>query len=185
MRWGSLRSWLGESSSWPERTWSRASPSTTPSSTAPMPFSTGHDPGVCLPELCRLGPVVSGLSGPGPKESHEALTLAQELSHPFSLAFALVCCYAPSVPPGGAGRPRAGRGSHYPLDRAGVCRSGWRGELSCGAGRWPSRDREKKGLRRYARAWPPCGPQEQSVSGRIILPCWPRRMGKQGRQKKD
>ena len=55
------------------------------------------------------------------KRSHEALTLAQELSHPFSLAFALVlCCLAPSVPPGGAGSPRAGRGSDNTLDRAGV-----------------------------------------------------------------
>ena len=55
------------------------------------------------------------------KRSHEALTLAQELSHPFSLAYALdLCCHVPSVPPGGAGSPRAGRGSDYTLDRAGV-----------------------------------------------------------------
>ena len=51
------------------------------------------------------------------KRSHEALTLAQELSHPFSLAFALdYGCLAPSTSPGGAGSPRAGRGSHGTLD---------------------------------------------------------------------
>ena len=33
--------------------------------------------------------MVSWLSGSGPEGSHEALTLAQELSHPFSLVFAL------------------------------------------------------------------------------------------------
>ena len=40
-----------------------------------------------LADLCGLGPVVSWLSGPGSEESHEALTLAQELSHPFSLVY--------------------------------------------------------------------------------------------------
>ena len=40
----------------------------------------------------------------------------------------------------------------------------------CGAGRWPSRDRERKGLRRYARAWPPIGPQGQSWGGHISCP---------------
>ena len=39
--------------------------------------------------LCGLDPVVSGLSGPGPEAVSEALTLAREVSHPFSLAFAL------------------------------------------------------------------------------------------------
>ena len=93
------------------------------------------------------------------KRSHEALTLAQELSHPFSLALALgLCCHAPSAPPGGAGDPRAGRGSDSLSHRARISvLVGGRG-LSCGAGRWPSRDREKKGLPRYARAWPPCKP---------------------------
>ena len=48
------------------------------------------------------------------KRSHEALTLAQELSHPFSLAFALgIAAVVHQSPPGGAASPRAGRGADY------------------------------------------------------------------------
>ena len=65
-------------------------------------FLYGQDPGVaCL--SVRLGSVAAWLSRASPEEDHEALTLAQELSHPFSLAFALSCAaMAPSVPSGGA-----------------------------------------------------------------------------------
>ena len=52
-------------------------------------LSMGIDPGVCLPPMqpvpCGLLAIRTRLC----KRSHEALTLAQELSHPFSLAFAL------------------------------------------------------------------------------------------------
>ena len=61
-----------------------------------------------LPDLCGLCPVASGLSRPGTQESHEALTLAQELTHPFSLAIALATtATVPSVAPGGAGMPKS------------------------------------------------------------------------------
>ena len=54
--------------------------------------------------------------------SREALTLAQELSHPFSLAVALdYAADAPSVPPRAACCPRARRGGHRALYGAGVC----------------------------------------------------------------
>ena len=53
----------------PERTWSRALPSTIPSSTAPSPSCYGQDPGVACLRLCRLGSVVAWLSGPGPERS--------------------------------------------------------------------------------------------------------------------
>src|SRR6266540_4942528 len=33
----------------------------------------------------------------------------------------MVCCYAPSIPPGRASSPKASRSSHDPLNRTGVC----------------------------------------------------------------
>ena len=150
-----------------------------------MPSSTAKTP-EWLASPMQPGPLwYLGYPDQALKRSHEALTLAQELSHPFSLAFALsFAAIAPSVPPGGAGSPRAGRGSRLHSRPSRGFRTGWRWGLSCGAGRWPSRDRERKGLRRYARAWPPSEPQGQRCHGRIFLPCWPRRMGKGDRQKK-
>ena len=57
-------------------------------------------------------PVVLGYPDQALKRSQEALTLAQELSHPYSLAFALnFAAWLHQLPPGGAGSPRAGRGS--------------------------------------------------------------------------
>ena len=44
--------------------------------------------------------------------------------------------------------------------------------------------RRGRDSRRSARAWPPTGPQGQRYFDRYFLPCWPRRMGKRGRQKK-
>ena len=75
-------------------------------------FLYGHRPWGGLPLLAALALWFLGYPDQALKRSHEALTLAQELSHPFSLAFALVyAACAPSVPPGGASSPRAGRGS--------------------------------------------------------------------------
>ena len=64
-------------------------PSTIPSSIAPWPSSTGVAPRGVLLSLCSLCPLVLGYPDQALEKSHEALTLAQELSHPFSLAFAL------------------------------------------------------------------------------------------------
>ena len=57
---------------------------------------------------------------------------------------------------------------------------GWRGERSCGAGRWPGRDREQRGWRRCARACLPIGLPGQSRNGRISWPCWPKGIGNTG-----
>ena len=54
-----------------------------------------------MPLLCGLCPVASGLSRPGAQRSQEALTLAQELSHPYSLGFALSYAAMSIAPPGG------------------------------------------------------------------------------------
>ena len=76
----------------PGATWSRGSPSTIPSSSAPMPLLYGVDPGVLLPCLCGPGPCGAWAIQTRPcSSSHEALALAQELAHPYSLVVALLC----------------------------------------------------------------------------------------------
>ena len=102
-----------------------------------------------LPHLCGLDPVVCWAIRTRPcREAHEALTLAQELSHPFSLAF-MPLLLRPGLHQfrreGQAAQERA-EALHDPLDRAGVSALAGAWALSCRAGRWPSRDREKKGI---------------------------------------
>ena len=76
-------------------------------------FLYGQEPGVVCLSYAAWALWYLGYPDQALKRSPEALTLAQELSHPFSLAYALSCAaMAPSVPPGGAGSPRASRGSH-------------------------------------------------------------------------
>ena len=74
------------------------------------------------PFLCILEPVASGLSGPSPAEDYEASPCARELSHPFSLAFALSLCWywLHQHLPGCTDSPRAGRGTDDALSRARV-----------------------------------------------------------------
>ena len=76
--------------SWPapEPTWSRALPSTTRSSTAPLPSAMGRTPGWCAVPMQRMALWLLGYPDQALQRSQEALTLAQELSHPFSLAYA-------------------------------------------------------------------------------------------------
>ena len=63
----------------------------TPASAVRRLFRMGHDPGVACLCHVRADPLVAGVLRIKPwQHSHEALTLAQELSHPYSLAFALV-----------------------------------------------------------------------------------------------
>ena len=56
-----------------------------------MPSSMRHDPGVACLSYAAWALWFLGYPDQALKRSHEALTLAQELSHPFSLAFALTC----------------------------------------------------------------------------------------------
>jgi predicted ATPase len=52
-------------------------------------FYAGHDPGVCCQSFTAWSLWFLGYSDQALKKIHEALTLAQELSHPFSLATGL------------------------------------------------------------------------------------------------
>ena len=80
----------------------------------------------------------------------------------------------------GQSRPRAGRGSASPSRASKGFRTVWRMGLSCGAGRWPSRDREKKELTRYTRVWPPARPQGQSCISPYFLALLAEAYGKAG-----
>ena len=113
------------------------------------------------------------------KRSHEALTLAQELSHPFSLAV----CPGAMLPrlhqlrrEGQEAQERA-EAADYTLYRARVSVLSWHGELSMRGWALAEQGQGEEGLPRYARAWLPPG-HGGRVNGRIFLPCWPRRMGK-------
>ena len=88
---GTTLFYAGRAGPRPARTWSRRSPSTTPSSTAPIAFLYGQDPGV-LSGLAAWDPMVAGLSRPGPAEEPRGAHPGPELAHPFSLAYALDCC---------------------------------------------------------------------------------------------
>ena len=77
----------------------------------------GEAPGVALPSLCGLDPVVLGYPDQALQRSQEALTLAQELAHPFSLAYGLCTCslLCISCRREAQAVAGAGRGRHWPL----------------------------------------------------------------------
>ena len=120
------------------------------------------------------------------KRSQEALTLAQECLTPLALAFALdYAADVPSIPPGGASSPRAGRGSRLTLstEQGFPYFLAW-GTYAAGLGA----GRAGTGRRRDCADTPGSGRlpghRSRDSGGRIILLCWPRRMGKWDRPKK-
>ena len=143
-------------------------------------FLYGQDPGVfCLSFAARA---LYGLGYPDQalKRAEEALTLAQEVAHPHSLAYALVFAANPSTPPRRYKPPKVCRGALDALRLSRGFRSGWRMELSCGAGRWRSRVRERRGCADAPELGCLLGLQGRVCFGRIFLPGWPKRMGKKG-----
>ena len=66
------------------------------------------------------------------------------------------------------------------VDRAGVSVLVDRMGLSCGAGRWPSKGRGKKGSPRCARAWLPTGPRGQRCDRPYFLALLAEAYGKVG-----
>ena len=117
-----------------------------------------------LPGRCGIVAILTGLA-----RNHEAVTLAQQNAHPFSLGFALSCA-AGSISSAARWRAVQERAEAvlslateqgFPLWVAlGV---------SCVAGRWRTRDRRRKGSRRSRKAYEPCKPQEQRQHGPYYL----------------
>jgi len=134
----------------------------TPDQRRALVFRSGQDPGVsCLvyaaETLWLLGYPAQALA-----RLHDALALAHELSHPFSLGFcAFYAAIVFSISPGCTGRARARRGRHRALDRAGIstlCVCG--NELSMG-GALAMQGQGEEGMAQVARGSPPGGPPGQ------------------------
>ena len=148
-------------------------------------FLYGQDTGVVC--LARAAWVLWFLGYPDQalKLSHKAIALAQELSHPHSLAYALrFCCHTPSASPGGTSSPRAGRGGHDTLDRAGVSILGGVGNYPAGLGAGRARARRGGDFADTPGHGRLSGHGGRGCHGLIFLLYWPRRMRKQGRSKR-
>ena len=97
-----------------------------------------QDPGPSALSYAALALWYLGYPDQALQRGQQAVTLAQELSHPMTLAFALGgVAEILSVPPGGATDTRAGRGPADPRDRAEICLlvGGDNGTAGLGTGR--------------------------------------------------
>ncbi len=171
VRWGQTLSYLGEFVRCPCRTSSRVLALYDSRQHGSLAFRYGEDPGVgCL--SCAAWALWSlGYPDQARKRSHAALTLARELAHPFDLAVALdfAALVHQFLREGQAMQERA-EAVVTLCDRARVSRLAGVGNYPARAGRWPSRDRERRGLRSCARAWPPPGYRGRECGGRISCP---------------
>ena len=103
------------------------------------------------------------------KRSQEALALAQELAHSNTLAAALsfASWFYQLCREGQRAKERAEAAITLSTEQG---LPFWLAQGShAAAGCWPNRDKERKGLRRYARGWPPTGLREQRYSGAFSL----------------
>ena len=183
MRWGMTLFYLGEFALSPRALRARHCSLRSPAASLLMPSSMELTPGWRVCSVERLTLWLLGYPDQALERSHEALTLAQELAHPFSLAYgSKLCCLAPSVPPGRASSPRASRGRRlrsateqgFPFWLAlGTILRGWalaeQGQGEEGIAQM------RQGLAAYA------GHGSRVWHGHIILLCWPKCMGKSGR----
>ena len=142
-------------------------------------------PGCTASSYAALTLWCAGLSRPGPAAEPRGADpgpgAGASLQPGHRPAFA--AC-APSAPPGGARDPGAGRGDHRPRDRAGVSALGGVGHDPAGLGAGRAGQQGGGAWPRCARAWRPGGPRGRGWYGRIVLPCWPRPMGKRGRSRR-
>ena len=152
-------------------------PLRSPAAPRPTPCSMAAMTPVCA--AYPLGPVSCGFLAIRTRPcrgSTRRSPSAQELCAP-AIAWLSPCTYAAQLHQlrreGQAAQERA-EAEIALSGGAGVCSMSWRGERSCGAGRWPGRDREQRGWRRCARAWLPIGLLGQRWNGRIFWPCWPK-----------
>jgi predicted ATPase len=115
----------------------------------------GQDPKVTCLSYVAWALWLLGYPAQALQRSHEALSLAKELAHPFTLAFALqwACTLHRFRREERAVQERADAVIALAQER-GLC-NGWRERLGYGAGLWPCREHERRGLRRCSRVWPP------------------------------
>ena len=135
-------------------------------------FRYGQDPGVYLPTLCRLDPLVAGVSGasPGPQPRGAGLgtragaslivwRIALCLCSLVCISFVGTCqpCTSRQRPPS-----RSSTEQGFPFWAA-------VGNDACVGGRWPCRVRARRGWPRSARGSPPSGPPGQQQWRPILL----------------
>ena len=87
----------------------------------------------------------------------------------------------PSSPPGGAASPRAGRGGDYPGNRAGVSVLVGEWDDDCGAAALAEQGQVEEGIAQMQQGLAAFRAMGAELARLVILPCWPRRMGKWGR----
>ena len=164
----------------PARTWSRGSPSTSPSSTTLQVPLWRHDPGCLLPRPCRLDPVVSWLSGPGPGTEPRGADPGPA-SWRIPIAWCVhLCCAAVSISSAGRGAAAQEQAEAASRSRTeqGICRPAWRAGTIYEGWALAMQGPGRGGIA----ADPPGHGRLSSHRGRAgtpvsILPCSPRRMG--------
>ena len=145
---------------------------------------SGHDPGVCCRYRWRRPSGSSGYPDQALASSQEALALAQELAHPFSLTLALYWAAVLHHLRREAPCPGTGRGCHGPRDRPGVSQRLAQGTVLRG---WAlaAQGQGEEGIAQIQQglaAWRADG--GDAGTDRITWPCSPRRMGRWGRPRR-
>ena len=114
-----------------------------------LAFRSGRDPGVVCLTRAAVAPWVLGYPDQALQRSYE-LAVARELSHPFSLVYALLGAVARRSGGMAASRARASRGLVALATEQGFAQLSWRN--ICGAGHWPSRGRARRALPKCVKA---------------------------------
>ena len=151
------------------------------SSTARWPSCYGQDPGVCCRGVAAWALWLLGYPDQALRRSSEALTLAQELAHPSSLALRADAGGHCSISCAGRRRPPTSRPRRSsPWRRSRGSHSFGRGGDRARAGHWPRR------ASGGADGADPPGPGGRARAtgaasgGRIFLRCWPRSTAQAG-----
>ena len=138
----------------------------------------GQDPGMGCRGFAALVLWVLGYPDQALQRGEEGLSLAHELSHPFSLAFIL----GQMSQLHGLRRewPAAQEGAEalMALAREQGFAQSLAASLMNGGGRSPRRGRGRWASHSYARVWPPTWPRGPSSHGRSTWPGWRRPMGR-------
>ena len=156
-------------------------------------FSYGQDPGMlCLSYMSWIQWLL-GYPDAALMRSQEALILAQQQAHPFSLVYSpRLYRFPPSVPPRQTGHPGAGRGNYWARNRAGICipkgirhHRAWLGAHRPGPGGGGHASDTPRACRlsghggrsRLHILFGPAGRGvwPQASRRKMGLPCWPRR----------